>query len=198
MSSCREIARRSCAEPKKNFRSLEQMVRSYIRDHRPIEQQEWDFFEKAPSFDIALENAALAKNQKGQRFSHQYRLTRANLKRAHETLKKHRPQIEEAESFDDVFKIVEGIVAEIPGLGELYTYDTALRISAALQIKPEHVYLHAGTKVGAKRLGIDTKRVFIHRSDLPNDLQQLKPHEIESFLCIYKNQLGAVMRLRNL
>ena len=191
MSSCQKITKQLCGRPTRSFVTLKAMVRDYIANVRTRETEELDFFVHA-LFDIAFEHATLAKDRNGKRFAHQRRLTRTSLKLAYHGLKQKQTQLRQAKSFEDVFDIILQLTAKTPGLGELYAYDTALRISAKLGHRPSSVYLHAGTRVGAKRLGIDTKRTAVRKRELPEELQQLEAHEIESFLCIYKNQLGAV------
>ena len=71
----------------------------------------------------------------------------------------------------------------------LYVYDTAWRIGAKLELEPELVYLHAGTRKGAKALGLDSRRENIDPQDLPLPLQRLRPIHIENFLCLYKDRL---------
>jgi hypothetical protein len=77
----------------------------------------------------------------------------------------------------------------IRGLGHLYTYDTALRIGAKLDLLPEKVYLHAGTRKGAKALGLDWKARALEVASIPDELHELEPREIEDFLCIYEEKL---------
>ena len=78
----------------------------------------------------------------------------------------------------------------IVGMGELTIYDTALRIGAKLGLEPHLVFLHAGTRIGARRLGIDLSRPYVALADLPATLRILKPREIEDVLCIYKEHLA--------
>jgi hypothetical protein len=64
----------------------------------------------------------------------------------------------ETKTFDDFFTLLEQLLAPIKGLGELYVYDTALRIGAKIGLLPRRVYLHAGTRVGARHLALMAKR----------------------------------------
>ena len=89
--------------------------------------------------------------------------------------------------FEDILVQIEEVVACVSGLGELYAYDTALRIGAYQEIYPREVYIHAGTRVGVKALGIDPDRRSIRLLELPDPFQKLMPHEAEDVLCIYKS-----------
>ena len=76
----------------------------------------------------------------------------------------------------------------IPGIGQLYCYDTALRIAAYRRLEPKRIYLHAGARVGAQALD----RHFASAQSLaieqiPEPLRDRPPHEIENVLCIYRD-----------
>lgn len=70
-------------------------------------------------------------------------------------------------------------------------YDTALRIGAKLDLEPEVVYLHRGTRSGMGALGLNISRPFIELHELPRELRSLRPHEIEDCVCIYKSELSS-------
>jgi hypothetical protein len=75
------------------------------------------------------------------------------------------------------------------GLGSLYAYDTARRLGAKLGVEPQRVYLHAGTRKGAKALGLDYRQASLPVNDFPEPLRVLPADMLESFLCIYKDRL---------
>lgn len=79
---------------------------------------------------------------------------------------------------------------DIPGLGHLYTYDTALRIGSKLVQLPNKVYLHAGTRRGARILGLDWKASALEIAEIPIELRELEPFKIEDFLCVYEDELS--------
>ncbi|WP_143164948.1 hypothetical protein [Chryseolinea serpens] len=96
----------------------------------------------------------------------------------------------------DFNAIIAEIGSDLPkGIGETTVYDTSLRIAMGLRrrIRPKRIYLHAGTRIGAKNLGLPTSRkVALSRGDIktlyPEIIRLLKePSEIENFLCIYKD-----------
>jgi len=102
------------------------------------------------------------------------------------------------DSFERLHSEIERLVGPLRGIGELYVYDTALRIGAYRGLNPKRVYVHAGVRVGARNLGLDPGRSgSIAVGGLPGPLRTLKPYEIEDILCIYKDQLaGAAMAER--
>jgi hypothetical protein len=168
---------------------LKAIVRTYVREIRPRAQAEIDWFAHQPSLNAAIEIAALAVNSRGKRYSHQRRLTKAALKQAFRTLLDESGAIEQARDFDELFGIVGAAVKPIPGIGELYVYDTSLRIGAKLNLFPTRVYLHAGTRDGARALGLNDGAATLKVSALPNEFRALEAHELEDVLCIFKIEL---------
>lgn len=164
------------------------IVRTYIRKIRPKAQAELGWFRQQPSLHAAVEKAALAINSKGKRYSHQRRLRRASFHQAYRTLEENLEAIADLNEFDDLHALVERILEPVPGIGELYVYDTALRIGAKLNLLPTKVYLHAGTRVGARALGLDASGPRINTSVLPREFRSLPPHEVEDILCIFKDK----------
>jgi len=168
---------------------LEAIVRTYIRRIRPKAHAELNWFRQQPSLHAAIEKAALAINSQGNRYSHQRRLQQDSLQQAYQALEAKTETIAETDDFDDLHGLIDRILNPIPGIGELYVYDTSLRIGAKLNLLPTRVYLHAGTRVGARALGLDASGPSINTSALPREFRSLPPHEIEDILCIFKDKL---------
>lgn len=102
-----------------------------------------------------------------------------------------------AKSFEEVYELVESI--KVTGFGELSNYDTAVRISTYLGFKPTSIYLHAGTRIGAKHL--EDKGLLPENSLLeaklpidifPEPIQELDAIQIENFLCSFKGNLKEI------
>jgi hypothetical protein len=102
------------------------------------------------------------------------------------------PKISQCGSFDELHGIVCVITDKVKGLGELYAYDTAYLIGLRLGLRPKRVYLHAGTREGAKALGFTGSLPYLKPSQLPTELRVLKAAEMEDFLCIYEGALRKV------
>jgi hypothetical protein len=175
--------------PLNTRRNLSAIVRSYTVFNRPRARDELRYFETMPSLAHAIESAALAKGPCGKRLDHQRRLTCTALNRSNALLLGAARKIARCRSFDKLHTLVLDIVGAIDGIGELYVYDTSLRIGAYLNIFPKKVYLHAGTRQGARALGIAQRRASVSVDELPPELRKLETHEIEDVLCIYKAQL---------
>jgi len=168
---------------------LKAIARTYIRRIRPRAQAEIDWFTHQPSLDAAIEKAALAINSQGKRYSHQRRLKKPALKQALRALLDESGAIKQVRNFDELFRLIGAAVKPISGIGELYVYDTSLRIGAKLNLLPTIVYLHAGTRLGARALGLDYSAVTLKVSALPTEFRILDPHELEDVLCIFKDEL---------
>ena len=106
----------------------------------------------------AIELAALAITSDGQKHRHQWRIGNAAMKRASEMLASGAAALASASSFDMLHDRVGALVGAIHGIGKLYVYDIAFRIGAYLGLDPDRVYLHAGTRTGAKNLGLNVRR----------------------------------------
>jgi hypothetical protein len=58
-----------------------------------------------------------------------------------------------------------------------------------LRLEPGKVYVHSGTRVGAKRLGLNWRNDMLEMSDLPAELQVLSAAEVEDFLCVCEHEI---------
>jgi hypothetical protein len=90
-------------------------------------------------------------------------------------------------TFDNLHEAVRRTIGPLRGIGELAVYDVAYRIGAHVGLAPDRVYLHAGTREGARALGLGG--TVLSKGELPKAFHQLSPGEIEDCLCIYKDDL---------
>lgn len=165
------------------------VVKDYIRRFRNKAAEELQFFQQQPSLEEAVELAALAQGPRG-RFKHQRRIPAGVLQTAASILSQHVLRIQHCQSFEELIHLIDKLIRPTRGIGELMVYDTALRIGAKLNIYPNQVYLHAGTREGARALGIEPSLTKVSTSSLPKAFLRLQPHEIEDCLCIYKSHLS--------
>jgi len=190
MSSRRAVPRPKaiCASPKqRSALSLEEIVDRYIHDYRPDAVEEIAYFANQPSLDQAVELAAMSITQRGKRHPHQRRIPRVVLEEARNVLRS--LPLKQCRSFHELFCCLSDNLDPIPGIGELTVYDIATRMGAFLGLEPENVYLHAGTRAGARALGL-RDGAFLEPAELPAQFARLKPREIEDCLCIYKSHFG--------
>ena len=175
-----------------NGNGFEAIVRDYIETHRHPAIGELDYYRTQPSLEAATRVAGWAIRPDGKRDNHQRRLSHTALQFATSALLAARRQISACREFDGLWSVVDEAVGEIPGISELYVYDTALRLGAKLGLSPRRVYLHRGTREGATALGLDGNCLAIEPSELPAPFSRLEPHEIEDCLCIYKEDLKLI------
>lgn len=169
---------------------LSSIIADYMKLYQKRAEKELHWFAIQPSLAQAVSLAALARGPGGKRFSHQRRLQESVLIEGRRRLLQAVGRLQSASSFDDLFSVVESCIGDIDGIGELTVYDTTLRIGAKLNLEPGRVYLHSGTRKGARRLGIGSSELSIPIDRLPPPLRKLKAREIEDVLCIYKDDFG--------
>lgn len=144
----------------------------------------------AMSLGDAIEHAAAAHNDELKRHPHQTRVTRAAIRAATIILKRNQSAIKDCADFDALHALIERELGSVKGIGEMYIYDCAQRIGWALGRHPRRIYLHRGTRDGAKAVGVDVHgRKAIEVKELPADLRALTASELEDLLCIYKDEL---------
>ena len=184
----------TCPSPLKGMKvdDLGAVVRAYKLNCRSRSQEELDSFASEIDLSAAIERAGLAQRPDFKRYSHQWRIPGAVLKEASKQLR--RARLERARDFNELYGLVRRTIGSIFGIGELTTYDTALRIGARLGLEPRQVYLHAGTRRGARALGLDSRAATLSMSEIPQALRVLKPREVEDCLCIFKDSLSAPAR----
>ena len=191
----RRCCRCRTSSEENQFRSFEEIVSAYIEKWRLEAEKELLLFKNLETLGTAVEFAGLAKCPRGRKFDHQHRIPPKILDKSKSTLSQLIPQIKNCRDFDELFRLVGDNIGKIPGIGELTIYDTALRIGANLGIEPKLVYLHRGTRVGAKALGKNIRnKETLNRSELPGAFSKLSSREIEDCLCIYKKDIETIMK----
>ena len=119
--------------------------------------------------------------------AHQRRVGKEILTKASNRLLRYQDDVEACTAFDELLSCVEERTRDLYRYGPLAVYDTALRIGTYLDIWPQVVHLHAGTKIGCRKLGLETGKGFVKIEELPKALRKLEPHHAENFLCIFKD-----------
>jgi len=176
--------------------SWDAIIRHYRK--RPQTGREFDRFSSRcnmPTLEVAIETAALSKDENGHIYSHQQRpwnRSPGDFRKAAKALVHAVKRIEACRSFDALLTVVEAVLKETFGESsnkELFVYDVAFRIGAWRDVLPERVYLHRGTREGPKALGIETKgRRAVPVAELPPQLHPLPPWQLEDILCIYRKR----------
>ncbi|MCL4305661.1 hypothetical protein KJZ99_07080 [bacterium] len=161
---------------------LESVVKNYKESNRPRNKAEFSWYAAQPSLEAAVRAAALGTSSDGKRGRQARRGTDEAFKLAEEKLVLLLDAMQSAKTFDALLEFVERAVLPIPGLNDVYAYETAMRIGAYLNIWPKHVYLYTSTRSGAKQLGIVSKKRLLLFNSLPEAFQELEPYEVEEAL----------------
>jgi len=174
--------------------SLGAIVRHYLNHFHKLHEDELLWFQNQSSLEEALRIAGEAQDDAGHRYSHQRRVKSQAIREATRRLADSHDEIRRCSSFHDLWNLLVLRLSPIEGIGELYIYDTALRIGAHLRLPPQKVYLHAGTRIGARELGLvpasDGSKRWLEPQELPTLLRDLAPSDVENLLCIYKDRLS--------
>jgi hypothetical protein len=173
-------------EPKRS--SLETLVDDYVQRLRPLRERELRFFRVVRTDEEAVSAAALAQLPNRKRHPHQYRIPTESLAESRRRLLDNLGAIRGCASFDELIDLVNRLIRPIDRVGELAVYDAALRIGARFSLEPDRVYLHRGTREGARKLGLEARRETIEMPELRSPLHKLSAREAEDFLCVYKNR----------
>jgi hypothetical protein len=99
---------------------------------------------------------------------------------------------DQCRSFDALHDRVLESCKHLDRIGGLYCYDVAHRIGQSLRLEPCKVYLHRGTREGARRLGLDWRKKSLEMSELPTELRAMTPAEVEDFLCVCRDEFAGV------
>lgn len=179
-------------------KSLSHIVGLYKKEYAPGAEQEMRYYKIQKKIENVIEKAALSKlpptkqYPSGKRHPHQRRIPGNQLIAAKDALLKEKGKLKNCKNFHELFKMVCACIGCVDKIGELTIYDISHRIGAHLGLKPDQVYLHAGTRVGAKALKIKLEKQALSMSQLPKPFHALKPHEIEDCLCIFKKKIAAI------
>ena len=189
--NCVPPANPSCGDVGSNSpRTLLEIVRDYRRNRRPAAEREHRYWASHTTLTDAVRAAALSERADGKRHRHQCRIPGNALRRAADALVE--PGLPKFRTFHDLHQEIHARIGGIHRIGELAVYDIACRIGAFLGLRPECVYLHAGTRKGARAL--DLRGASVPMRALPLALRSLTPSEVEDCLCIYKDSPALSVR----
>jgi hypothetical protein len=167
-----------------NFAAI---VRDYNSRHRERARREVRYYMIQRSLEDAIRESALSRLPSSKRHPHQRRIPLRVLQAAERRLQAIAGSLLAAESFAELHRLIERQIKPVQGIGDLAVYDIARRIGAYLGHEPETVYLHAGTREGARALNLEGNAIDV--SEFPVKLRNLSAAEIEDCLCIYKDAL---------
>ncbi len=176
-----------------SLKTLRDVVEDYVRVWQHRQGREGRWLARQPSIEAAIKTAAMAVSPSGKRLNHQRRIPLEVLRAWTRSILRRKARIAQARRFSALYDLLNEAATDLYGIGPLTVYDTAVRIGAFLRLTPDYVYLHAGTRDGAKALGVG-RGERLKRSELPAAFHCLSPGDIEDCLCIYKRQIKSVMQ----
>lgn len=165
---------------------LEKLINKFRIEYKGLYLDK-DYYETLDSIEDVIDNAAMAIKHNGKKHEHQHRIKTDVLRTVRNKLINNKNDITKVNNFEDIMGIVKK--CSVKGFGKLSCYDTSLRIGFYFKIYPQEVYLHAGTRKGAKGLGVNQPKRSIKKESLPEPLKKLEPYEIEAFFCVYRKEL---------
>ena len=130
--------------------TLREEVTNYKNESMPVLEEILRWYQKK-NIDTAIQCAAEALNPNGTINSHQRRIGAIKLAQGAQSLIRLKNKIRKCISFEEIFMLTEEIRLQSYGLGDLWSYDTALRIGFNLKKYPRKVYIQAGVIKGAKK-----------------------------------------------
>lgn len=181
---------------------MKALIRKYLKEYYPSHDNDWfDLVKSKKTLADQIETAVLSLNSEGLMRGHQRRVGKHRLKNyaqallSEESIDRTRKALR-SRNFHFVYPVFKEETRNHYLVSDLTAYDTAQRICSAYGIEPEFVYLHTGTTVGARNLGIAIRgKQYLKKHELPDWLtSSLSPADIENFMCIYKDHCLSGLR----
>lgn len=150
------------------------------------------------SIEEAIKYAVESKDENGKHHGHQYRIRKTSYPAFEDKLLSISESLLKTHDFEELLKAINEN-NDVPGIGELAVYDVAERIGVFLgpAFAPQDIYLHSGTRKGARKLGLKTRYKnglqYITIADILQKYPALGGHgltasEFENILCMYKDE----------
>jgi hypothetical protein len=184
-----------------SLRTFADVVAAYRRDFSQHHREELEWFgDRRQTIEEVIRRACKSEVSKPNggmvRHSHQtaFRIPATALAEAADRLERRKSDVEKAADFPAILATVEASILSITHIGPLAVYDISSRIGAYKRLRPTEVYLHAGTREGARALGLPTNVKSLPMSSLPPELRSLSADEAEDVLCIYRRALARIRR----
>lgn len=157
-----------------------------------------DWCGESMSVSEAIRRACRSKRPNGKHHNHQSKVASIALTGLEQALLTHRRHVEHADSFDELYVLIDRV--KPPGIGPVTTYDVTTRIGAYLNLEPTSVYLHAGVRAGV-RLLMDRGHMarnwcgdIVPVTKFPASMRTMSADEIEDFLCTYRTVFSRIER----
>lgn len=178
----------------KNFQSLKKIVENFLS--WAAEKQDEHNHIKKRLFPLTCDDIGVAatckvynKHKKLVISSHQCRIGGKKLKEAGDLLKGVKSKINKGSNFAELHNVVKDRILPERGIGPLAVYDISVRLGKMKGLFPTMVYPHRGTLEGARSVLGKIKEGVYPEQVFPKELEELTPDQIETVLCVYKDDL---------
>lgn len=115
MESCRRRPPSCRPHPLEGKPGLRALVSRFRRDHAPGVRSESEFFRTLPSMDPAIHHVALAVDEHGRCYDHQFRIRRAARPRAKAILTASTTRLCTCTSFNELHTLLEALLLPVRG-----------------------------------------------------------------------------------
>jgi hypothetical protein len=171
----------------------ESLIRDYLAERNSSCWMDFvvKYTRKQKTLEEAIRIAVKSRDENGKKHPHQWRIYNYVYGNFIQNLLNVKEKIKGAKDFDELYNITNS--NRPTGAGELFCYDTALRMGHFLNKLPKKIYIHAGTRIGLKALlGREIYEKTMYKKDLPEPFCscELTSDQLEDFFCIYKNLLS--------
>jgi len=170
--------------------SYSEVVARYLEEDKARGDADLAWYAGQPDYSTLLEQAVMCRTEDDKRHPHQRRIPEQLLRAAHRKLSN--VDLKSCKSFDEIHRAIENTAGRIKGIGDLAVFDFACRIGIWMKKMPKRVYLHAGTRAGARALGLGRGRKTIEVKELPPEFRGLSGRHAEDCLCCHKDALNAL------
>lgn len=161
---------------------------SSFRENELREMHETERFFYSLSLQAAVEYAASGVTPHRKIHPHQRGIGVKQLRRSAVLMKKHIAAIRRARTFAHLLTVTETVKTDLKGLGDLWSYDTALRIAynRGNTFLPKAIMIQRTVIKGVKKVfpKFKAKERTLQVKVFPGELQTLKPHELQNFLIL--------------
>jgi hypothetical protein len=148
------------------------------------------YCKNSPDIETAIDRAAMAKDEYGNKHSHQWRIKDYILEELADKMSMKAGEIFNVKNFDELYEIITKTCV-FKSIDSLTVYDTALRLGFYLNKLPEKIYIHTGARKGAEKICGKIKNHFLMKKYLPEPFKScdLTEYELEDLFCVYKDEL---------
>ena len=171
---------------------LEEIIDDYKKKCLPDVENEIEWFTEPTTLNDQIDRACSSMMSWNKKHMHQASIPPVSLLSCATAIKNVHKNLKQCNNFDELHGLIASTIANVNPrrIGRLTIYDIALRIGWNLKKCPDVVYLHAGTRIGAKVLIPKLTGYTLSIDRLPLAFQVLTPSQAEDVLCRYADDFA--------